>query len=155
MIRLYFSTRQVVDPRFGNVPLPVIRLLGWIKFRSADGTFLPKVLAIVDSGAFLSTLPRAVWRDLEVEVDVDDVRFGGINDKPECQIPASLGRVRGFFVDEEGRHSRELTFPAFLAHTDQVPILLGFANLLDRFQVCFDYDRNDAYLEERTGLTPP
>lgn len=148
MIRLYFSTRQVTDPRFGNVPLSVVRLLGWIRLRLADGTLMPKVLVIVDSGAFLSTLPRSIWQHLDVTLDAENVRFGGINDKPECQIQASLGRVRGLFVDETGHHSREFLFPAFLAHTDQVPILLGFAGLLEHSQVCFDYARDEAYLTE-------
>lgn len=149
MIRLHFRTREVIDPRFGNVPITVIRLMGWIRFRREDGSFAEMVRAIIDSGAFLSVLPQYVWRDLTVNISVADVSFGGINPHPECQIPAALGQVRGVLVDEKGAHSQEITFPAFLAKTNQVPLILGFAGLLAEFKVCFDYKPDEAHIEER------
>lgn len=149
MIKLFFTTEEVIDPRFGSVLITVIRLMGRARFRRKDGTLSPGREVLIDMGAFLSVLPRYVWKKLQLNVIAADVFFGGINPRPECQIPASLGEVNGILVDEEGNFSSEFTFPAFLAKTDQVPIILGFAGLLDRVRVCFDYEGEEAYIEEK------
>jgi hypothetical protein len=48
-----------------------------------------------------------------------------------------------------GNLSPELEILAFLAKTDQVPLILGFARLLERFPVHFDYEGGEAYIEEK------
>jgi hypothetical protein len=48
-----------------------------------------------------------------------------------------------------GNLSPELEILAFLAKTDQVPLILGFAGLLERFPVHFDYEGGEAYIEEK------
>ena len=40
-----------------------------------------------------------------------------------------------------------LTIRAHLAHTDNIPLLLGFSGLLDRASVRFSVNRSEAYLE--------
>jgi hypothetical protein len=138
MIKLRFETRTLVDARYGYHPLTVIRLFAGVRFVQSDGTLFDLLEAIVDTGAHTSVLPLSLWQEIAVEIDAEDVFFGGINARPECQIPASLGRVRCFLTDETGQLSPELNVPSFLAKTDRVPLILGFANLLSRFRVCFD-----------------
>jgi hypothetical protein len=43
--------------------------------------------------------------------------------------------------------SEPLTIRARLAHTDDIPLLLGFSGLLDRADICFSVNRDEAYLE--------
>jgi len=111
----------------------------------ADGHLSESREAIVDTGAHTSVLPLTLWQRFAVEIDEKDVTVGGINDRPECQIPASLGKVKCFLTDETGQVSPELDIPCFLAETDRVPLILGFANLLSRFKICFDYENKEAF----------
>ncbi len=145
MIKLHFSTGKVVDPRYAYRSLTIIRLLANVQFVRTDGRLSKVVEAIVDTGAHTSVLPQRLWQRFAVEIDEEDVTLGGINDRPECQIPASLGRVRCFLTDETGQFSSELDVPCFLAKTDRVPLILGFANLLSQFKICFDYENREAF----------
>lgn len=149
MIKLRFKTTELIDPRYGDLPIQIIRLIGWIKLHQKDGSFSEEEVAIIDTGAFVSVIPRDIWQHLQVTIDVTEISFGGINPRPECQIPAARGRVSGFLVDEDGNRTQELTFPAFLAKTDQVPLILGFADLLARFPIHFDYESDEAYIEKK------
>jgi len=92
-------------------------------------------------------LPISLWERLAVEIEVEAAPLIGINDRPECQIPASLGQIRCVLTDETGQVSPELWILCFLAQTDRVPIILGFADLLSRFEVCFNYNTGEAFAE--------
>jgi hypothetical protein len=39
-------------------------------------------------------------------------------------------------------------FPAFLAQTDRVPLIIGFAGLLEKFKNHFDYPADEAWIED-------
>lgn len=145
MISLHFTTHRIVSARYDHVPITVIRLKGWVKLLRADDTFGEARHAIIDTGAFVSIIPLHIWQGLALSISADSVTFGGINPHPECQVPSVLGQVTGILVDRESHLSPECVFPAFLAKTDQVPLILGFANLLSRFKICFDYDNGEAF----------
>jgi len=101
--------------------------------------------AIVDTGAHTSVIPVSIWQGLQVDIKVKDTSFGGINNRPECLIPTSLGMVRCLLTDETGALGPELEILSFLAKTDQVPLILGFADLLSKFEICFDYGSGKAF----------
>ncbi len=54
-----------------------------------------------------------------------------------------IGKVNCILLDEYDNKSRELAIHAYLAMTDEVPLILGFKDLLSKFRVCFDYGEND------------
>lgn len=145
MIKLHFDTKERISARCGYHPLTIIRLIASVRFVGAEGTILEPIDAVVDTGAHTCVLPLKLWRQLVVEIDEEDVALGGINDRPECRISASLGRARCFLTDETGQLSPELNVPCFLAKTDRVPLILGFANLLSKFKICFDYENDEAF----------
>lgn len=147
MINLRFDTTELVSPRYAYHPLTIIRLLADVRFVQADGRLSESLDAIVDTGAHTSVLPLSLWQRFAVEIEEEDVAFGGLNDRPECQIPASLGKVRCFLTDETGQLSPELVVLCFLAKTDRVPLILGFANLLSQFNICFNHATGVAYAE--------
>jgi len=146
MIKLHFDTKERISARYGYHPLTIIRLIVSVRFVGFEGALLEPIDAVVDTGAHTSVLPQRLWQHLAVEIDEEDISFGGINDRPECQIPASLGKVRCFLTDETGQLSPELNVLCFLAKTDRVPLILGFANLLSRFKICFDYENGEAFV---------
>ncbi len=77
-----------------------------------------------------------------------DFEIQGLALKPECKIPAIVGKLKCVVRDRKGNCSRMLEIRALLALTDEVPLILGFKDLLSEFKVCFNYQKREAYLEE-------
>ncbi len=148
-IGLEFKTRWVISPHFGNWPLPVTRLVAKVQFRLPDSALTEPWEAILDTGAPLSVLPRKLWQGLDTDIHVPEATFGGISRRKVCQIRCSIGTVRGCLVDERGNHTRLYHFPAFLAKTNSVPLIIGFAGLLEKFKTSFDYEADEAWVGER------
>jgi len=47
-----------------------------------------------------------------------------------------------------GNQTKETEIHAYLALTDEVPLILGFKDLLTEFRLCFSYP-DEAWIEER------
>jgi hypothetical protein len=129
--------------------ISVIRIIANMILRLQNGGFTPLQKAIVDTGSYWSTVPQDLWAQCDVDIIEPNSQIIGFASDEACHIPASIGRISGIILDDEGHETRLLTFLAFLAHTDDVPLVLGFADLLAEFQVRFDYRTNSAYLDER------
>ncbi|MBI3921685.1 MAG: hypothetical protein HY318_09730 [Armatimonadetes bacterium] len=148
-ISLQLVSQQVVSPRFGNWPLTVIRLRTRTELRQSGGSYTRPLKAILDTGAPLSVLPRSLWQTLDTEIHVAQATFGGISQRKECQIPCAIGTVHLRLCDEAGNVSRVHDVPAFLAKTDRVPLILGFASLMEDLTIHFDYQKPEAWAEEK------
>jgi len=151
MVRLRFETTRLISLRYENFPVSIVRLIADVKFWKERKGFSKSFEAIVDTGAHTSIIPKNIWRDLKVKVIVKDTFIVGINRKEECQIPASLGKAAFLLVDEHGNRSKIFDTLTFLAKTDQVPLIVGFADILTEFKVAFDYSSGEAYIEEKSG----
>jgi len=144
MIHLYFHTVAVpLKDRSGR--LTVIRLKGQVSFKNMDGSWSRLYPAIIDTGAHTSVLPEKIWRRVEKDV-FSEQEIKGVNPKPECSIPALLARITCMLHDDRGNHSKSLLIPTFLAESNEVPLILGFAGLLATFEVMFNYLIQSAYL---------
>ncbi|MEM4298544.1 MAG: hypothetical protein QW815_09285 [Nitrososphaerota archaeon] len=53
------------------------------------------------------------------------------------------------FLDKLGNRTKQIMFRAYLAPTDEIPIVLGFKDLLEKFQVCFNFSEKKSYLESK------
>lgn len=149
IVKLSFRTQQVVTPQFGNWPLTFIRLVAKVQFQLPDASFTEPWIAVFDTGAPMSVLPKRLWRMLAPEIHVPDATFGGISRRKVCQIRCSIGTVRGRLIDEYGNRTRVYDFPAFLAKIDRVPLIIGFAELLEKFTNHFNYSTHEAWIEEQ------
>jgi len=118
-----------------------------VQFQLSDGSLMEPVEAIFDTGAPLGVLPRRLWCMLSTEIHVPEATFGGISRRKVCQIRCAIGTVRGCLVDAEGNRTRLYDFPAFPAKTNRVPLIIGFAKLLEKFRNTFDYAANEAWVE--------
>lgn len=148
-ISLRFEATEVVTPRFGNWPLRVIRLVTDVVFRLPDLSYTRSETALLDTGAPMSVLPQTLWRTLDAGIHVPDASFGGVSQRKECQIPCSIGTVNMRLCDRSGNASRAYDVPAFLAKTDRVPLILGFASLMEDLTIHFDYQKPEAWAEEK------
>ena len=144
MIRLFFHT--VAGPlKDVSGHLIVIRLKGHVSFKHVDGNWSRLYPAIIDAGAHTSVLPEKIWRRVEKDVFAEQ-EIKGLNPKPECSIPALLASITCMLYDDQGNHSDSLLVPSFLAESNEVPLILGFAGLLSKFEVVFNYPIQTAYL---------
>ena len=144
MIHLFFETIHVpLESGVGS--LIVIRLKCLVSFLKQDGKWSKLHAAIIDTGAHTSVLPEKVWKVADRKV-ILDYELRGINPKPECAIPAQLAEITCVLHDYWGNYSGDLLMPSLLAQSNEVPLILGFAGLLSRFEVRFNYQAESAYL---------
>jgi hypothetical protein len=146
-VSLYFETRQGQVAEFDR-PLNLIRLMVDVQFVLPDGTLTVSQPAIFDTGAPWCVLPRYVWQPLDREIHTAETHFGGVNKRKVCQVPATTATVRGRLVDTRGQVTRIYDFPAYLAKSDRVPLIVGFADLLEHFGVYFNHRTGEAWIEE-------
>lgn len=123
------------------------RLMGWIVFKTQRGWSTP-MDAIIDTGAHTSILPKSIWKNIKVK-KIGSYDIQGISSKTECRIPCHVGQITSRFIDETGGISKKLEMKAFLAFTDEVPLIIGFKDILSEFKVCFNRKKNIAFLDEK------
>ena len=70
----------------------------------------------------------------------------GVVPKEECALPILIGDISCVFADRD-RQSEELKISAYLALTDDIPLVIGFWDLLEKFRLIMDYRSKEAYLE--------
>lgn len=140
-IKLHISQRPDRDD-----PLVVVtRLICRVIFYRERGEFGPEWYGILDTGAPVSLIPKRMWQGCPI-LKLKDTTVKGIIDRPECALKVIDGVIGTILTDGQSM-SEPLTIRAHLAHTDDIPLLLGFSGLLDRADVRFSVERNEAYLE--------
>jgi len=122
------------------------RLMGWVVFKTARGWSIP-MDAIIDTGAHTSILPKSIWKVIRTK-KTGSFDIQGISSKKECRVPCGVGQITAQFIDELGNTSKELKITAFLALTDEVPLIIGFKDILSEFKACFNQKKDIAFLEE-------
>ena len=146
-VRLFFREFYSEEMEKCIADYKLVRLLGRIVFKTFSGFTTPKK-AIIDTGAHISVLPLSIWRLLDLEI-IGTSKLRGIIPKEECELEVSVGIIKCIMLDEDGNQTDEMETHFLLALTDEVPILIGFKDLLDRFTIHCDYQRKEAWLEKK------
>lgn len=123
----------------------LLRLSCIMKFKTKDGWTELKN-AIVDTGAHTTLIPLSLWKRLQVNL-LADHHVRGLVPKEECKLAVKVGWVAAVIIDPKGNQTGEIKLRAFLASTDEIPIIVGFKDLLDKFKVCFDPMSGTGYIE--------
>lgn len=124
-----------------------IRVLGLIKFKTMNG-WGETESAIIDSGAPISVIPFDIWQKAETEI-LTKHELTGIVPRSECKLPVLIGRIECIVIDKLGNRTGMMKVRAFLALTNQVPLVLGFKDLLENFEICFNCTGNWGFIQER------
>ena len=147
MVNLTFSIGKFRAKDKTAPVFKIIRLCTLVCFHKNDKLLFPRT-GIVDTGAYFSLIPKNIWKEIDAKVISKDESIQGINLKPECAIPASLATVKCMLVDESCNSMKSLNIIAYLADSNKVPLLLGFASLLSEFEVVFNCKTNKAYIKK-------
>ena len=147
MIKLYFELQ--VDEKLSKKvkEIDVLRLECDVAFRTFDGEIKIYDAAIVDTGAFISLIPRSIWENVEHEKIASHV-VRGIVPKKECSVDVIIGKIKIRLIDEENE-TNEMEVYAYLAMTDEVPLIIGFKDILTEFKISIDFKENEAFIEEK------
>ena len=144
MIKLNFREFHDIDLIEKGAKSLIIRLFVDVRFRTRDGWTMP-YSAILDTGAHATLIPFRIWSKCPVNVTTDHV-VRGVVPKEECALPILIGDISCVLADRD-RQSEELKISAYLALTDDIPLVIGFWDLLEKFRLIMDYRSKEAYLE--------
>jgi hypothetical protein len=64
-------------------------------------------------------------------------------------VAASLGTVCLHLIDSDGNTTEPIEVVAYLSKRAEVPLILGFADFLERYFLHCDYPKKEAFIEER------
>lgn len=141
-IKLYFS--KFDNPDLIDIELGIIRLFCEIAFVTEEG-YTDSYSAILDTGAPVSVIPYRIWSKLKVN-EIKDYAIRGIVPKRECSLPVTIGEISCILLDKE-QSTEKIKVKSYLAYSDEVPLIIGFKDLLDSFGIYLDFRKNQAYLE--------
>jgi len=129
-------------------PMTAVRVLtsvtlrthtGWTRYRSG----------VVDTGAAVSLFPGPIWRDAGYE-PLGRVVATGVAGPKEGGIPALLTMVECVLSDGD-TITGPLRVAAYLADSDEAPLLIGMSGLIERGVLRVDASAGDASF----ALKPP
>jgi len=144
MIKLFFETLKSRELEAKAGGIEIVRLRGYVQFEKMSGEFSIHD-ALIDTGAFISLIPFSIWKDADVK-RLGNHSVGGINQKQECTIPVIIGKIDVRLIDEENQ-TEKTNIHAYLALTDEIPLIIGFKDVLSSFRICFDYTKDAAWIE--------
>lgn len=145
MARVNLFFEAFADPKIAE--RMIIRLKCGIQLKTSRGWSEP-YSGIIDTGAHISAIPSSIWKEGVIALQKGKYVLFGLSKKQECALHGEIAEVTLIVVDEVGNQIGELSLPAFLAETDQIPLILGFSGLLEKVSLYFDYKQNVAYVEE-------
>ena len=145
MIKLYFEIHEDEELSKKVKDIEVLRIECDVAFKTVDGEIKIYDAAIVDTGAFISLIPRSI-RENVCHEKIARHTVKGIVPKKECSIDVIIGRIKLRLIDEENE-SDEIEIYAYLALTDEVPLIIGFKDLLTKFKLCIDFQKDTAFVE--------
>lgn len=143
-IRLYF--RKFNNPDLVDLDIGIIRLFCEVAFVLKEG-YTDPYSAILDTGAPVSVIPCQIWSMLKVK-KIRDYTIRGIVPKPECSLAVTIGEVSCIILDKE-QSTKRIKVKSYLAHSNKVPLIIGFKDLLDKFGIYLDFRKNLAHLKYR------
>ncbi|MGQ9469351.1 MAG: hypothetical protein ACUVTD_05940 [Nitrososphaerales archaeon] len=71
----------------------------------------------------------------------------GLVPKKGRKIDVKVGQAIGVLVDDIGNSTPETSFRAFLALVDNIPLIIGFKDLLDKFKLIIEPKDRIGYIE--------
>jgi hypothetical protein len=143
-IQLFFSTEPVIDAKSGIELHRGIRLLAAIQFITSQGWSKPES-AIVDTGAPISLIPHKIWRKCITNV-IGETELRGVIPKKECVMPIKVATIELRLIDPKYA-TETIEIKTYLAPNDNVPLVIGFEELLSEFNIFFSYHTQDAFIK--------
>lgn len=141
-IKLQIYRRSISE--LAEMDVQGVRILCAVLFKTDDG-YTEAKWAIIDTGSALSIIPQSVWKRCSVQT-YKDYEIRGLVPKEECSQWVCFGEITCRLFDEH-HVTGPIVMKADLAYTDDVPIILGFKDLLEEISIYIACKKDVAYLE--------
>ncbi|MBI2578823.1 MAG: hypothetical protein HYW26_03870 [Candidatus Aenigmarchaeota archaeon] len=140
------TAKRILDPELSE-KLPdygeLLRILCFVKFKTSEN-WSQAYQGIVDTGAHTSVIPHSIWKGVEHETIGEHYVKGIV---PENRMPVKVGLLQCVLLDRKGNFSKPIKIRAFLAPADDIPLIMGFKDILENFEIRINL-RNGSYLME-------
>lgn len=142
-ISLCFSLKYDLELLDKEIVLPIIRLLGVIEFKSHSGWSNPYNV-IIDTGSPLSVFPSSIKEKADTHF-LHHTRISGIVPNANCSLPANLVKLT-FRLSDRNKVTEPMESKAYIAETDKIPLILGFADVFEKLDLNISYSKKKAFL---------
>lgn len=143
-LQLGISVKYDLELFEKGIVLPTIRLVTSIVFKCKERWSDPYD-AIIDTGSPVSVFPSSVISEGCNFHPIEETKIQGLVPHPECSLAAKLGTITNR-VNDHKYISPPLLMKVYIAATNKIPFLLGFADLLERGQLSVNYSKREAHL---------
>ena len=147
MVKIRLKVVDIEDvelKRLGKEPNIFTRIFVLISYQRKDGDFLTR-RAILDTGAIVSILPASIWKQLDIDV-IGYHSIKGIVKKESCLLPVKICLVKNKLIDEFGNETKIFKSLIYCASSNDVPVIFGIKDGLDKFKLNLDIKQKDAWL---------
>jgi len=131
--------------RIGKVPYNFTRIFVFVGYKNKESNFFIR-RAIVDTGAIVSLLPIAIWKQLDIEF-IGYHTIKGIVKKQSCSVPVKIGFVKTKLIDETKNETPTFRSLVYCADSNEVPVIFGMKEALDKFKIEINTKQKQGYLE--------
>lgn len=132
--RIELVVKRILDPELSE-KIPdygeLLRVFCFVKLKLSKD-WSQTYQGIIDTGAHTTVVPYGIWKDAEQEILGKHYVKGIV---PENQLPVKVGFLQCVLLDSRGNFSKPLKIKAFLALIDDIPLILGFKDLLENFEM--------------------
>lgn len=148
MVKINLKVVDIEDielKKLDKSPFIFTRIFAFIGYKKKDSGFFIR-RAIVDTGAVVSLLPIAIWKQLDIEF-VGYHNIKGIVKKQSCSIPIKIGFVETKLIDESKNETVSFRSLVYCADSNEVPVIFGMKDALDKFKIEINVKQGFGYLE--------
>ena len=121
-----------------------IRVTCRVRFK-VDEQYTDPELGIIDTGSAVSIIPQRIWSNLPYTPIAEDTIWG-LASNPECVERAVFGEVICRLEDDKAA-TPDFRLRADLVYNDDIPLVLGFLDLLEQCALHIHVASSNNYLE--------
>jgi hypothetical protein len=129
-----------------NLAVPAVRVVGELRFVLSDGhRFSESVEYVLDTGSPYVVVPKSLWSGIWKG---KQKRHAVIHPGMGGKLEGAIAEVKLLLQDAQKRTpSILIRAKAFLAKSDDVPLIVGFHSVLENFVFHSNYPQKQVYLE--------
>jgi len=142
-VRLHFSKALDLELLEKNIEVWLRRLTVQVSFKTPRAWTQPYE-AIMDTGAPVSIIPPAIWKDIDREI-LGEYKIQGIVLKRDAFLPVKIANISCVLMDEKNV-TGTLKIKAYLSLEEKAPLVLGFENIISNARLYIDTKNDDGYI---------
>lgn len=142
-ISLHFDVKYDLELIERNIALPTIRLIGMVEFKYGN-KWSELYDVIIDTGSPVSVFPAYIQKECDTQL-LHQTRISGLVPDEKCSLSAKLVNLT-FRLRDRDRISEPILSKAYVTATDKIPLILGFAGILETYKLVVNYPQKKASL---------